>query len=59
MAKVRIAPRPWVVDDAVVARPVATLSLTFDHRVCDGAEASAFLRLVADLVERPTRLLAY
>ncbi|HEX6256278.1 MAG TPA: dihydrolipoamide acetyltransferase family protein [Euzebyales bacterium] len=55
----RITDRPWVVDGAVVARPVLNLSLTFDHRVCDGAEASAFLRLVADLVERPTRLLAY
>jgi 2-oxoisovalerate dehydrogenase E2 component (dihydrolipoyl transacylase) len=55
----RIADRPWVVDGAVVPRPVLNLSLTFDHRVCDGAEASSFLRLVADLVERPTRLLAY
>jgi 2-oxoisovalerate dehydrogenase E2 component (dihydrolipoyl transacylase) len=55
----RIIDRPWVVDGAIVARPVLNLSLTFDHRVCDGAEASAFLRLVADLVERPTRMLAY
>jgi 2-oxoisovalerate dehydrogenase E2 component (dihydrolipoyl transacylase) len=55
----RIAPRPWVVDDQVVARPVMQLSLSFDHRVCDGAEASSFLRLLADLVERPTLLLAH
>jgi pyruvate dehydrogenase E2 component (dihydrolipoamide acetyltransferase) len=33
----RIAPRALVVDDAVVARPACTLSITFDHRVLDGA----------------------
>ena len=55
----RIARRPWVVDDAVVVRPVVQLTLSFDHRVCDGAEAAGFLRLVADLVERPTLLLAH
>jgi pyruvate dehydrogenase E2 component (dihydrolipoamide acetyltransferase) len=55
----RITERPWVVDGALAVRPVATLSLTFDHRVCDGAEGAGFLRLVADLVERPTRLLAH
>jgi pyruvate dehydrogenase E2 component (dihydrolipoamide acetyltransferase) len=55
----RIARRPWVVDDAVVIRPVVQLMLSFDHRVCDGAEAAGFLRRVADLVERPTLLLAH
>jgi pyruvate dehydrogenase E2 component (dihydrolipoamide acetyltransferase) len=34
------------------------LSLTFDHRVCDGAVAAGFLRYVADCVERPVGLLA-
>ncbi|MBW3604034.1 MAG: 2-oxo acid dehydrogenase subunit E2 [Actinobacteria bacterium] len=55
----RITPRPWVVDDTVVSRPVVQLSLSFDHRVCDGAEAAGFLRLLGDLVERPTLLLAH
>lgn len=55
----RIAPRPWVVGGDVVARPVVALSLSFDHRVCDGAEAAGFLRLVADLVERPALLLGH
>jgi pyruvate dehydrogenase E2 component (dihydrolipoamide acetyltransferase) len=32
-----IEPRALVVDDAVVARPACTLSVTFDHRVLDGA----------------------
>ena len=55
----RIVRRPWVVDDAVVVRPVVQLTLSFDHRVCDGAEAAGFLRRIADLVERPMLLLAY
>ncbi|RSN69249.1 dihydrolipoamide acetyltransferase family protein [Actinomadura sp. WAC 06369] len=54
----RVARRPWVVGDAVVPRRVAQLSLTFDHRVCDGGAAGGFLRHVADLVENPAVLLA-
>ncbi|KUN58400.1 branched-chain alpha-keto acid dehydrogenase subunit E2 [Streptomyces canus] len=55
----RIARKPWVVGEEVTARPVMQLSLTFDHRVCDGATASAFLRFVADAVEDPTALLRH
>jgi pyruvate dehydrogenase E2 component (dihydrolipoamide acetyltransferase) len=39
----RIAPRPAVVDGAIVARDIGLVSCTFDHRVVDGAVASAFL----------------
>jgi pyruvate dehydrogenase E2 component (dihydrolipoamide acetyltransferase) len=35
--------RPWVVDGAVVARRVITLTLSADHRVADGRQASAFM----------------
>ena len=38
----RVAPRPVVRDGAVVVRPVGNLSVTFDHRVVDGARAAAF-----------------
>jgi pyruvate/2-oxoglutarate dehydrogenase complex dihydrolipoamide acyltransferase (E2) component len=45
-----IAPRALVVDGQVVARPACTLSLTFDHRLLDGATAGrAFGDLVATL----------
>jgi len=44
-----IQPRALVVDDAVVARPAATMSFTFDHRVLDGATAG---RALTDLVDR-------
>lgn len=55
----RITPRPWVVDRQIEVRDVVRLSLTFDHRVCDGGEAAGFLRRLADLVEQPTLLLGH
>ncbi|MFB6835282.1 dihydrolipoamide acetyltransferase family protein [Streptomyces hydrogenans] len=53
----RIAEKPWVHEGRLAVRKTVQLSLTFDHRVCDGAEAAGFLRHVADRVERPLRLL--
>jgi pyruvate/2-oxoglutarate dehydrogenase complex dihydrolipoamide acyltransferase (E2) component len=51
-----IAPRALVLDGQVVARPACTLSLTFDHRLLDGATAGrAFGDLVATL-SSPDRL---
>ena len=38
----RVAPRPVVRDGEVVVRPVGYVSVTFDHRVVDGARAAAF-----------------
>ncbi len=46
----RITDRPWAVDGRVEVRKVVGLSLTFDHRVCDGATAAGFLRHVVDAV---------
>ncbi|GAB78452.1 pyruvate dehydrogenase E2 component (dihydrolipoamide acetyltransferase) [Austwickia chelonae] len=54
----RIVDKPWVVDGALAVRPVTQLSLSFDHRVCDGGVAGGFLRYVADCVECPGALLA-
>ena len=38
----RIGPRPVVRDGDVVVRQVGNVSVTFDHRVVDGARAAAF-----------------
>ncbi|WP_320064086.1 dihydrolipoamide acetyltransferase family protein [Micromonospora sp. RTGN7] len=54
----RIVDKPWVVDGQLAVRKVAQLSLTFDHRVCDGGVAGGFLRHVADSVEQPALLVA-
>ena len=39
----RIAPRPAVVDGAILVRDIGLVSCTFDHRVVDGAVATTFL----------------
>lgn len=54
----RIADRPWVHKGVVEPRKVVQLSIAFDHRICDGADASGFLRLIAGCVECPANLLA-
>ncbi|MGA5495323.1 dihydrolipoamide acetyltransferase family protein [Streptomyces cinereoruber] len=53
----RIIPKPWVHRGELAVRQVVQLSLTFDHRVCDGGTAGGFLRYVADCVEQPAVLL--
>ncbi|MYW13650.1 2-oxo acid dehydrogenase subunit E2, partial [Streptomyces sp. SID2563] len=53
----RIVPKPWVHEGELAVRQVVQLSLTFDHRVCDGGTAGGFLRYVADCVEQPALLL--
>jgi len=48
----RVADRPVVRDGAVTVAPVMRLSLAFDHRVIDGAEAADVLADVKDGLER-------
>jgi pyruvate dehydrogenase E2 component (dihydrolipoamide acetyltransferase) len=53
----RIASKAVVLDEAtgaVGARKMVALSLTFDHRVVDGAPAARFLQRIKHFVERPT-----
>lgn len=54
----RIIDRPWVVNGELAVRKVTELTLTFDHRVCDGGVAGGFLRYVADAIENPGGVLA-
>ena len=51
-----IEPRALVVDGEVVARPACTLSLTFDHRVLDGAAAGRGLTDLVALLHDGARL---
>jgi pyruvate dehydrogenase E2 component (dihydrolipoamide acetyltransferase) len=53
----RIAEKAVVVDGKIEVRAMCTLSLSFDHRVVDGAPAAAFLARLADLLARPYALL--
>ena len=53
----RILKKPVVHDDEIVARSMLTLSLTFDHRVVDGAPAAQFLQTVSGYIQDPYLLL--
>jgi len=48
-----IVKRPVVIDDMIAVRPIAHVSLSYDHRVVDGADASRFLSTVKRELERP------
>jgi pyruvate dehydrogenase E2 component (dihydrolipoamide acetyltransferase) len=54
-----IRERPWVVSGQLAVRRVVTLTLAFDHRVCDGGDAGRFLTYVSDLCEEPARILVH
>ncbi|MGN6503449.1 MAG: 2-oxo acid dehydrogenase subunit E2, partial [Pseudolysinimonas sp.] len=45
--------RPWEFQGELALRRVMTLSLSFDHRVIDGAEASQFLAELGALLADP------
>jgi len=49
--------RPVVRGDAIVARPMMYLALTYDHRLLDGKEAATFLKRLQGEIEDPRRLL--
>lgn len=49
----RIAETPVGRDGAVVLRPMATVTLSADHRVIDGAAAARFMRDLREAVESP------
>jgi pyruvate dehydrogenase E2 component (dihydrolipoyllysine-residue acetyltransferase) len=58
LATGRIVERPWAVAGALVVRPVLKLTVSFDHRVVDGARGAEFLDTLAELIEEPTGLVA-
>ena len=53
----RIKETPVAVNGAVEIRPLMTLSLTYDHRVVDGAPAAKFLQRMKQYIETPYLLL--
>ena len=52
----RIVERPVAVRDSLAVRPVLTLTVTFDHRVVDGARGAEFLDTLASLIEAPAEI---
>ncbi len=52
----RILEKPVIYRGEITKRSMMVLSLTFDHRVIDGAPAGAFLQTVADLLAHGNRI---
>ncbi len=52
----KISEKPWVRDGQIVIRKIIPLSLTFDHRVTDGVDASRFLTKIISYIEDPALL---
>lgn len=53
----KIDKKPVVMDDQIVIRPMMTLTLSYDHKVVDGAPAAEFLVKVKHYLEQPLLLL--
>jgi len=54
----RLREKPAVREGQVCVRQMMVLSLSFDHRLVDGAPAARFLQRIKELVEEPRFLLA-
>ncbi|MFM7630721.1 MAG: 2-oxoglutarate dehydrogenase complex dihydrolipoyllysine-residue succinyltransferase [Alphaproteobacteria bacterium] len=53
----KVEPRPVVVKDQIVIRPMMYVALSYDHRIIDGKEAVTFLVHVKEMMEDPERML--
>ncbi len=53
----KLAKQPVVMNDAIAIRSMMQLSLTYDHRIIDGAPAAQFLKRVKTLLENPGLLI--
>lgn len=53
----RITDKPVVRDDEIVPRKILPLTMSFDHRVADGADAARFVSLLVRLLSDPQTLL--
>jgi pyruvate/2-oxoglutarate dehydrogenase complex dihydrolipoamide acyltransferase (E2) component len=53
----RIVEKPVARDGQVGVQPRMALSLSFDHRIIDGAPGAAFLKTIKDMIEEPTLML--
>jgi 2-oxoglutarate dehydrogenase complex dihydrolipoamide succinyltransferase (E2) component len=54
----RINKRPVVRDGRIEIRDMMYLSLTFDHRVMDGAYGAKFMNRVIDIIQDPKKILS-
>jgi pyruvate/2-oxoglutarate dehydrogenase complex dihydrolipoamide acyltransferase (E2) component len=53
----RVVEKPVARSGQVVVEPRIALSLSFDHRIIDGAPGAAFLKTIKDMIEEPELML--
>jgi len=53
-----IVEKPVVVEGEIVVRPMMNVTLSYDHRVIDGAEAGKFMRTLKTLIGNPIIMFA-
>ena len=53
----KITKTPIVIENAIAIRDIVYLSLSFDHRIVDGAPAAQFLSLLKEMLEDPAVVL--
>lgn len=56
LATGKITEKPVVRNSAIVARNIMPVSLTFDHRIIDGAEAARFVNVLKQQLENPEKI---
>ena len=49
----KIVEKPVVFDEGIVIKPIANVTLVFDHRIIDGVPASRFLKEIKEILENP------
>lgn len=54
----RIVEKPVVKEGEILSQAMLSLSLSFDHRIIDGAPAARFLKTVKDMIEDPLLMIA-
>jgi pyruvate dehydrogenase E2 component (dihydrolipoamide acetyltransferase) len=52
----KMVERPWISEGEILPCPVVTATLSADHRVTDGHEASQFLAAIDRLLQEPEEL---
>jgi pyruvate dehydrogenase E2 component (dihydrolipoamide acetyltransferase) len=58
LAVAAIIDKPVALKGEVVIRPMMNFTLTYDHRIIDGAEAGKFCRTLKEMIENPMLALA-
>ena len=53
-----IIDKPIVINKEIVVRPMTRVTLSYDHRIIDGAKAAQFMKTLKELMEDPILLLA-